>query len=412
MIVAQPNDPAHLVLRATYGLLFSSDSGASWDWLCEKPVGYAGAEDPSLVITGSGAVLAGTFRGMARTTDRGCSWMRDPSWPTTVTDMAIRPAAPDRVYAIRCAYDRTSDAGATLFHSALLVSDDAGQHWSLRSELDPSLLLDSVEVASSGPKRLYVSAIRPRGASTTAVVLVSDDDGRTFTERAFPFGTSDRGVYLAAVDPRKADVVYVRTGGPDVNRLAVSQDAGRTFRVVFSTEALQGFALTADGATVYAGGVKSGLSRASTADFHFEKRWPGGIQCLLARDDELWACTPTASGFVVGASRDDGRTFQSKLTLGGMRGPLECDGAGSAATCAADWVALRELVSTGGERDAAVSVAPDASPAPSSPKSGPSGGQARGCGVVGAGGPPGSAGWVALACLAVVASRRRRRLPA
>jgi len=66
MLVARPGDPSRLAMRATYGLLLSSDGGSSWDWVCERAVGYGGNEDPSVVISGSGALVVGTFTGTSR----------------------------------------------------------------------------------------------------------------------------------------------------------------------------------------------------------------------------------------------------------------------------------------------------------------------------------------------------------
>jgi photosystem II stability/assembly factor-like uncharacterized protein len=352
MLVAQPNDPSHLVLRATYGLLFSHDSGASWDWLCETPVGYGGAEDPSVVLTGSGAVLVGTFKGLTRSTDDGCTWTRDPKLPASIIDLAARPAVPDRVYALSCIYAKAGDAGP-LFASELLVSDDAGEHWTSRGRLDPSVLFDSIEVAPSDPRRVYLSGIHPRGKDTTGALLVSSDDGHRWTERRVDFVPSDRGVFIAAVDPHDADLVYVRTSGPEANRLTVTTDAGKTSRLLYSDAALQGFALGDDGANVYVGSAKGGLARAARTvggEYLFEKRWPKGVQCLTSIGSALWACTPTSTGFVLGASSDRGETFGPKLTLAGMRGPIRCvAGSGDAsatseAQCAPEWASLRTLI--------------------------------------------------------------------
>ena len=120
-----------------------------------------------------------------------------------------------------------------------------------------------------------------------------------------------------------------------MNRLAVSTDAGKTSRVLYSDAALQGFALADDGATVYVGAAKGGLARASTKDYRFEKRWAKGVQCLASLGSALWACTPTSSGFVVGASGDQGETFAPKLTLAGMRGcsRRQCAGPSAVAEC-------------------------------------------------------------------------------
>jgi hypothetical protein len=399
MLVAQPNDPSHLVLRATYGLLFSSDGGASWDWLCESPVGYGGAEDPSVVLTGSGAVLVGTFKGMQRSADRGCTWSRDSKLPASIVDMTTRPSAPDRVYALSCLYSKAGDAGP-LFDSELFVSDDAGEHWVSRGALDPTVLYDGIEVAPSDPKRVYLSGIHSRGKDTTGALLVSNDDGRHWAEHPVAFGPSDRGVYVAGVDPHDANLVYVRTSGPETNRLTVSDDGGKSSRVIYTDAALQGFALADDGATVYAGSAKGGLARASRGEYRFEKAWAKGVQCLTSVGSELWACTPTSTGFVVGASRDRGDTFGSKLTLAGMRGPLQgCAGANAAAQCTTEWAALRALVAI----DAGATIVDAGAPTASAPPAR----RGCGCGAVGAPRDEGGAAWL-LAALVLVGLARSR----
>jgi hypothetical protein len=364
-LVARPGDPSRLLLRTTYGLLTSSDGGTSWDWMCERAVGYGGNDDPSIAITGSGAFVVGMFNGSARSLDGGCTWLSDPKGPRGIVDIALRSNAPDRLYAVTSQYSRAGDAGA-LFDAKLLVSDDAGEHWSVRAMLDPTLLLDSVEVAPSDPKRIYISAIRPRGEATRGVLLTSNDDGVHFTESAVAFTPADRGVYIGAVDPNRADRVYLRTSAVDATRLRVSDDAGKTSRVVFDGGALLGFALSEDGATIYAGGPKEGVLAASASDTLFTKRSPQPVQCLTSIGSALWACAPTTSGFVLGASMDGAATFDARLKIAGMRGPLRCKGPSAIDSCAADWAALRRLVGFDDHPDAAPPPATSPPPAPQS----------------------------------------------
>src|SRR5262245_37707256 len=60
-----PGDARHVVLRTTYGLIQTTDSGSSWRWICEQAIGYGGTEDPAMAVTGDGTVLAGTFMGLS-----------------------------------------------------------------------------------------------------------------------------------------------------------------------------------------------------------------------------------------------------------------------------------------------------------------------------------------------------------
>jgi photosystem II stability/assembly factor-like uncharacterized protein len=345
MLVARPGDPSHLVLRATFGLLVSKNGGADWDWICEGAVGYGGVEDPSIAVTRSGAILVGTSRGFARSTDEGCRWEHDPRAPEGIVDMATRPDAPDRVYAIASTFDRQGDAGP-LFRGALFVSDDAGATWQSRAAIDPTLSLDTVEVAPSDPLRVYVSGVRSLGKAVRGALLVSSDDGRHFVEESVPLDERDRGVYIGAVDPARAERVYLRTSGDAGSRLLVTDDAGGSLREVFRGGPLLGFALGEDGGAVYAGGPNEGLLAASSRELAFAPRSPGSVQCLTWAGGRLWECAPIGSGFLVGASVD-GASFSAKVSLKTIRGPLQCAAPSAIDGCDADWKAFRALVGQG-----------------------------------------------------------------
>ena len=404
MLVARPGDPSELLLRATYGLLVSHDGGGAWDWICERAVGYGGSEDPTVAITGDGTLVVAMFDGLARSIDGGCTWSREPQGPRAVVDLALRPSAPNRLYAITCLFSKSTDAGASLFQSELLVSEDAGAHWSTRTVLDPTLLLDTVEVAAGDPKRLYVSGARADGRAMRGVLLVSDDDGAHFVERAVPFATGDRGVYVAAVAPDRADRVYARTSSPDASRLRVSDDAGKSWSLAFDGGPLLGFALSADGTQVYAGGPRDGLRAAAASDLRFAARSKLPVQCLTSVGSTLWACAPTSAGFVLGSSTTGGSSFTPRLTLAGMRGPLRCPGASAMDACGEDWNALARLVGNDSVDDAA---SPALVPPPPARRS------ACGCATPEAPGPAAFGAGGALLALAapLLARRRARRRP-
>ncbi|MEO7109547.1 MAG: hypothetical protein ABI183_03825 [Polyangiaceae bacterium] len=353
-VVAQPGNPKTIALRATYGLLLSRDEGANWDWICESAIGYSGNEDPSVVLTGSGAMIVGTFSGTSRSVDGGCHWSHDPSWPTNVIDLTTRPRSPERIHAVTNSFSKMGDAGTNLYASQVFISEDAGASWSARSTLDPTLLIDSIEVAPSDPMRTYVSAVRASEHATRGVLLVSSDDGAHWKELEIKLITPEHGVYIAAVDPENPARIYVRTASADASRLLVSNDAGTSFREIASGGLLRGFALADNGVTIFAGD-SSGLSRASSKDDHFDHVSSTSVQCLTSIGLSLWACAPTSAGYVVGASTDRGATFAPKLALGGMRGELQCAAPSSMDICAADWSALQSLINPNAAADASVS---------------------------------------------------------
>jgi hypothetical protein len=235
------------------------------------------------------------------------------------------------------------DAGENFYASRLFVSEDAGAHWSPRSTFDASLLLDSVEVAPSDPSRAYVSAVRVTAHEVVGVILTSDDDGAHWKEHHVPLIAEERGIYVAAVDPKNAARLYLRTAGVDASRLFVSDDGAATVREIARGGLFQGFALADDGATIFAGD-KNGLLRAASKDDRFEHVSRTPIQCLASIDSSLWACAPTSAGYVLGSSNDHGATFASKLKLDGIRGPLRCTAPSAMDVCGDEWSALQSLI--------------------------------------------------------------------
>lgn len=401
MLVAQPNEPSHLALRATYGLLLSKDDGDNWDWICERALGYSGNEDPSVVLAGNGALVVGSFGGVVRSTDGGCHFEADPSWPKSVVDLATRPAAPDRIYALTGAFAAMGDAGST-YTSKVWVSDDAGAHWSVRATLDPGYLVDTIEVAPSDPKRVYVSAVHTLGKVTEAAIFRSNDDGAHFEKRPLALTGEERGLYIAAVAPNDANRVYLRTGGALEGRLLVSSDGAKTTKEVLRSDALRAFALSPDGTTLWTGGARDGLYRAATTELHFDKTAATPLECLTAIGDRLWACTPAVIGSVLAVSTDRGASFTPKLTLAGMRGPLQCAAPSAMDECAADWTALRSIVAPRPSSMPTSAPSAAASAAPVAEKK-----SFFGCAFAPARGPKG--GWLALAALAALMGGRAGR---
>jgi photosystem II stability/assembly factor-like uncharacterized protein len=417
-LIAHPRDPARLVLRTTYGLLFSKDAGAHWDWVCERAVGYGGIEDPSLAVTSNGTVLAGLFAGLSTSLDEGCTWERDDGLPAVVVDLALRvspegpPGTLDRVYAITGKYAGKGDSGS-LFQSELFVSThsaetaDGGGTWSRRASLDPTLLLESVEVAPSDPKRVYLTAVRG-DTMRKGYLLVSNDDGRNWLERPIPLESSERAPFIAGVDPTRSDRVYLRTSGPEKNRLLVTEDAGKTVRTLFAGGPLLGFALSERGDRVYVGGLTDGLRVASVPEYHFEQRWAMPVQCLAVIGSALWACSAPRAGFELGISTDDGASFEPRLTLTGMRGPLSCASpTSSMSKCSVEWDKLQ--ADFGAPRASSPSEppgAPDAATAAGTPA--PTVSSRCGCRVPGARGE-GLGGLAALCTFLGCTARRRPR---
>ena len=409
-LVRSPTDADVFLLRTTFGVLVTHDAGASWDWVCESAVGYGGIQDPLVGMMSHGQIVVGAGEGLMQSPDTACNWAPVDAYKNLVfADVVVHPDAPTSAIALQSNYRAADDAGAPLYDNAAIGTSDNGAHWApLGPALDEHLLLETIEVARSDPQRLYVSGFRGAGDTLEAILLVSTNNGAAWTQKPVPLdGKTERAPFISAVDPTNPNRLYVRTGGGATSRLLVSDDAGDTFRSVFSGPPMLGFALTEDGSKVFVGGT-NGLFEASTTDLAFHQTSKIQVQCLTSVGSTLYACSNEASGFLLGASTDDGATFKPVLHLNGVRGPLQCGAGSSAATCADQWPVLRDTLggSAGdaGPTDAGLdgSIVGDGGPIVASSSSG------CGCSVAPRTFSTGLAALAGLFSLAALGRRRRR----
>ncbi len=260
-LVIAPCAPDTMTLRTTFGILFSSDRAASWDWVCETAVGYPANtnEDPSIALTANKTAIMGLYEGISVSPDTGCAWKHIGGAldKEVVVDIVLRPDAPHTVFGLTSTYVTANDAGAAIYEARLFETTDDGANWApVGVPIDPSVLSETVEVAKSNPHRFYISAVKGAGATATGLLYVSDNDGASWAEHQVPLDLkNERAPFIAAVDPANADRIYVRTGGGSMSsRLLVSDDAGITFRAVYTGMPMLGFALSPDGSTVFLGG--------------------------------------------------------------------------------------------------------------------------------------------------------------
>ncbi len=358
-LVVAPNDPSMILVRATFGFLISTDTGKSWDWICEAALGLGPTTtvDPSIGITATTNVIASTFSALFLSPDRGCTWSSASAFANTLPqDVAVRPDNPHIAFALTNGYVGQTDAGVPLYSSQVFTTSDDGATWSTSvPPLDPTLVLETIEVAATDPNRLYVSGIRGVGDSTVGVLLESTDQGMTFVEHDIPLDpTNEVAPYIAAVDPTNADRVYLRTSAQlptDPTRVilfdASQADAsiGLTTLLTLGDPAL-GFAIAPDGSKIYAGSLAGGLLVASTSDFAFHQTSTIRVRCLKSTGALLYACSDEVSGFIVGSSADDGASFTPLLHLATIRGSLACPATSTVAMsgCADMWPAQQEAL--------------------------------------------------------------------
>ena len=355
-IVIDPVNPAHLVARATFGVLGSDDAGQRFRWVCETAVGYFGVEDPPIAVTADGSVVVTHSKGISVSADGGCTWIRNAGLTGTWfgVDVTVVPARPHEALAV---LSNIQDGAYTV--SVVKTVNDGASWDELVSSLGTSFLATTIEVAASNPDRVYVSGkVLPGG---TAAIMRSDDGGRTFS--SFPLDiTGAYSIFIGAVDPRDQDVVYLRTNADDIGRVLVSHDGAKSWNEIWQApDDVSGFALSPDGATLAVGASSVGVSVASTSDFAFRRTSNVGVYCLTFWGERLLVCTKEAiDGFSIGVSDDLGEHFDALLHLSDVL-PRACAHDASAAVCALDW----ENVAMAIGADAGARGAPDAgAPAP------------------------------------------------
>lgn len=415
-LAVDPSDPAHLVVRTTYGLTTTRDAGAHWSWICEASVGYGGTEDPMMAVTADGTLIAGLFEGLSVSHDHGCQW-----------DFA--PGGLDGRYVIDLATERldpkngvlliSNSVGGSMFLTQLWETHDNAATWTVAGVDMPADFLGlTLDAAPSFPSRVYVSGRYGKPAYEGAIER-SNDRGKTWEKLLIP-GSNDLALpYIGGIDPSNPDVVYVRLDADKKDRLVVTKDGGLTWAEAFtSSENLTGFAISPDGATIALGGDKDGIWTAPASTLAFTKVSTVGARCLTWTTAGLYACADEfVDGFALGVSTNAGQTFSPVMHLQVNCGPLACGAATSTGKACPDlWSATKATIggatcdgsdpSTGAGTGASSGTATSSASGTTSSGSGASDG---GCSV---GAPARAAGAVVpglLLATALLRSRRRRR---
>jgi hypothetical protein len=464
-----PTNPDVIWLRTTYGILPSTDNGASWSYLCEDVIGLqsqggSGYEDPSIGLMANGNIIAADSLGVSVSSDVGCDWSCQSGALSgqSFVDLAVFPSDMSKAVALASTAFANPDSSTSSFTTQVFQTSDNGTTWSpIGPTLDPTVTVATLDVPNSDPTRIYVSGTRGFGSNKTASLFMYTTASNRWVEQPIvDFDpTMEDSIYIAAVDPNNADLVYLRSQGQysgGESRLFVTSDASSDAGAMFTTPTtgtfetpaatgstivgeLLGFALSPDGSKVYVGTRESGIWMAPASTLVFTQTNSHiHTQCLATRGSELWACSDAVSGFVAGVSTDDGMTFTTKLcSVTGVTGveacpagdggaPFGCGAMGNtAALCPASLNTVCTLDSitfscipcgddggAGGEGDAATTAAggsPDAGSSTPSSKSSSSCGLSA---VGDAGGAAGALGGLFFTAVAVARRRDRRARPA
>jgi hypothetical protein len=438
-LVEDATAPARLAIYGTYGLATTSDAGKTWHYICERATGPFAGEAPLLELLPEGRVILSSETGLRGSSFPACAWrgLLEPALPNTVQDITRDPSDEQALWAL------LSEPDVKLgFRAALSRSSDGGETWSDDLAVPGDLLGQGVtiDVAPSLASRVYVSGLDD---ARNGVLARSDDAGATWTAFPIPETSSSELPYLAQIDAKDENRLFVRTDAlkdhdgqlePD-DALLFSADGGQSFVRVLSRRAkLLGFALSPDGETLLLGygdpvlyaytvePEQKGLYRLRMADLladpasakgKLEKIFAGSVTCLRWTEHGLYACLAQAEqGFEAGRADDaefslaDAKPFTPLLDLTALS-PLSCSEASSAGVCASDvsvgWPAVCGKLGASCEAQATPSGAPSQNDEASS------GGCA--CRASGASRLGSNCAWILVLCGVYLLLRRSRGRP-
>jgi hypothetical protein len=320
-LAIHPTDARQLLLGLSYGLALSRDAGASWTWMCEGHIeGNGGDVDPSIAMTSDGTllVLSLTNGGVLVSRDDGCSFERamGPLAGNRGVDLTLDPSQPGRVLALTSTIVGEVER-KPLYRNLLAQSLDHGRSWSVLAELPEDLSAETVEVAASDPRRMYVSGTAS-GDPLQGIVERSDDGGLHWQRSTVQLPRGSGSLYVSGIHPSDPQRVWFRVPargdvyGVLPARLWRSTDGAASFDQVADTQAgMLGFAVSPDGTRIVFGGPLDGLFIApSDASAAPTKLSDMQVKCLRWVSGGLYACAGEPSDpYSLGYAKDPTQGF-------------------------------------------------------------------------------------------------------
>ncbi|MFT3926158.1 MAG: hypothetical protein QM778_26675 [Myxococcales bacterium] len=205
-IAFHPSDPATYAAvynEAGGGLLITHDGGSSFQLACTSYVigkRYLESVLPVVSYTPDGHLVVATFDGLFRDDGAGCNFTHATELGDRyVVGLTSDPTQPSTLYAL------TSSGGE---QNGIYRSTDQGATWSPFGALEQAFFRTLYIVPlPGGGRRFYVSlaALEDGSVALQASIRVSEDEGASFTEYAFP---QDSDMTLVGVDARDPDRIY------------------------------------------------------------------------------------------------------------------------------------------------------------------------------------------------------------
>ncbi len=314
-VTLRPGSDNDVLVSTTFGPVITHDSGGSWRVICEEAIGYGTGQRPAWWISPSGAMFAGSFKGLFVARGDGCTWQSISDFESTgCSDIQANGNA------------LLATSGKYGVENRILRSTDQGLTWTASAEKSSKLFYSSLRIAPSNALRVYVAAwwFEP----STSILLRSDDNGQTFTRRDLSAALPAAGAfYVLAVHPLKPEVVFasvIRDTEPRTAWLLKSTDSGDTFVPVVTTPEIFGsVAFGADPSVVY-GAAGNALYMSSDEGRSFTQLLaPRRNACVAAVGNRVFSCgLQELDGWAVGEGQSG--DFGPLLKWSAISGPISC----------------------------------------------------------------------------------------
>ena len=185
-----------------------------------------------------------------------------------------------------------------------------------------------VESAQSDPRTIYLAMMSPE---TAPLLARSDDGGGHFAQRDLGASVGRGQLRIVAVDPDDRDRVLLRVLGADDQALALTTDGGASAtRPVVITGNFTSFVRLPSGTLLVGamadGAVVPALFRSHDCGASFERLAASpSVRALSQRAGVVYAATDNfGDGYALGASTDEGDSWQPLLRYEEVRAILPC----------------------------------------------------------------------------------------
>ena len=331
-ITFRSGNEQHIVAGMTFGVVLSKDGGTTWQWMCERAVGYGGMYDPDYVFTSSGAIFATTFDGLKVMRD-GCTFASTPPGMAFVSK--VEPGPDGALY--------YAAADATSRDSRIYKSIDDGVSFPVSA--DPGMAGDwwsSLAVAPNNANRIYLTGYRLDVSNPKVFLLYTSTNGGTsytaMTMTGIDTVSPNSVIEVVGISATNDQTVYVKVtfeNGSSGDSIYKSTNAGQTWTKILSKNSNFGLAFLArkDGSCV-AGTREQGAWKSTNCDATWtDLAGAPHIGCLYENSaGVVWACTQnyespqlniTSDGFGIMKSTDL-VTWTGVLKYQEIEAPVPC----------------------------------------------------------------------------------------